>query len=252
MFIIYQIKNILNDFVYVGSTTNFKKRKQRHLRELKNNKHHSIFLQEAFNKYGEDNFKFDILFEFDNKEDMLSKELSLLQDLTNKYNISKHSTCGDLISYHPNIDQIKQKHSENYQRIKKENNGVHPFELIDVKGKNNPNWKHGKFCDDKYCIDCNKKTTIGTQRCRSCNAKLKTGAKNPFFGKKHTPETIKKILANRDLQKLPSNTLKVVIDNIIYDSASKASKVIGCTTSSILNRCKNPKFPNYEIYKGNK
>lgn len=59
--IIYQIRNKLSEKIYIGSTNNFKKRINQHLHCLRNKKHHSIKLQNAWNKYGEENFKFEIL-----------------------------------------------------------------------------------------------------------------------------------------------------------------------------------------------
>lgn len=58
---IYCIKNILNNKVYIGSSVNFNKRKNLHLHYLKNNKHHSNHLQKAWNKYGKENFVFEII-----------------------------------------------------------------------------------------------------------------------------------------------------------------------------------------------
>lgn len=36
------------------------------------------------------------------------------------------------------------------------------------KGKNNPNHKQGKFCNNKRCKDCNKKIGYSSIRCRKC------------------------------------------------------------------------------------
>lgn len=58
---IYILKNIKNNKPYVGSTNNFNRRKEDHLFTLQANKHHSSSLQNAFNKYGEENFIFEIV-----------------------------------------------------------------------------------------------------------------------------------------------------------------------------------------------
>lgn len=58
---IYSIINKLNGKMYIGSTKNLRKRCQEHYKMLINNKHHSKFLQNAFNKYGEKHFGFCIL-----------------------------------------------------------------------------------------------------------------------------------------------------------------------------------------------
>jgi len=58
---IYEIRNIVNNKIYIGSTKNLHKRKYKHFRDLKLNKHHSIHLQRAYNKYGNDKFVFSLI-----------------------------------------------------------------------------------------------------------------------------------------------------------------------------------------------
>jgi group I intron endonuclease len=58
---IYQIRNIVNNHIYIGSAKNFKTRWNTHLCNLRKGKHHSSHLQKAFRKYGEENFIFEIL-----------------------------------------------------------------------------------------------------------------------------------------------------------------------------------------------
>ena len=59
---IYTITNITNNKIYVGSAeNNFEIRKNKHFKDLKNNKHPNPHLQSSYNKYGEKNFIFEIL-----------------------------------------------------------------------------------------------------------------------------------------------------------------------------------------------
>ena len=58
---IYKITNIVNGKCYIGQSKNIAKRWQRHKVELKNNKHGNEYLQRAYNKYGADNFKFEVI-----------------------------------------------------------------------------------------------------------------------------------------------------------------------------------------------
>ena len=81
---IYKIQNILNGKCYIGSTINIDERKKYHFWQLKNNRHHSIVLQRAYNKYGIDNFLFEVIKEVD-YENILDKEQSLI-DLKGDYN----------------------------------------------------------------------------------------------------------------------------------------------------------------------
>jgi group I intron endonuclease len=62
---VYKIKNIINNKVYIGSSKNIENRWKQHIYELNKNNHHSIKLQRAWNKYGKDNFKFEVIEECD-------------------------------------------------------------------------------------------------------------------------------------------------------------------------------------------
>lgn len=58
---IYGIKNIVTNRWYIGSCLDVNDRTKRHYTNLKHNTHHSIKLQESWNKYGEDSFEIFIL-----------------------------------------------------------------------------------------------------------------------------------------------------------------------------------------------
>lgn len=45
--------------------------------------------------------------------------------------------------------------------------------MKNLKGKNNPCYRHGKYCTQHYCINCNKKITPNAKRCKSCAEKKK-------------------------------------------------------------------------------
>ena len=71
---IYLIKNTANNKVYIGSAVNIDKRWKEHKHLLKEGKHHSPHLQSAWNKYGKQTFKFDIIEEVSNPEHLLAYE----------------------------------------------------------------------------------------------------------------------------------------------------------------------------------
>ena len=58
---IYKITCLSNDRFYVGSTFDLKIRWQEHRSRLRKNKHENPHLQNAWNKYGESNFKYEII-----------------------------------------------------------------------------------------------------------------------------------------------------------------------------------------------
>ncbi len=58
---IYYIKNLANGKFYIGSSKDIKKRIYVHRKALMTNNHYNPFLQEDWNIYGENNFKFSII-----------------------------------------------------------------------------------------------------------------------------------------------------------------------------------------------
>jgi group I intron endonuclease len=72
--VIYRIRNVTNQKFYVGSTVNTQERFRTHRKKLRANKHHCAHLQSAWNKYGEDCFKFEIV------EVVIGQDLQAVED----------------------------------------------------------------------------------------------------------------------------------------------------------------------------
>lgn len=58
---VYEIRNLVNNKLYIGSSVDCEYRWRLHQRDLRNKKHHAPHLQFSFNKHGVKNFKFSIL-----------------------------------------------------------------------------------------------------------------------------------------------------------------------------------------------
>lgn len=58
---VYKITNIVNNKLYVGSSTDLIRRKWHHFKVLKEGTHKNIHLQRAYNAYGHDNFQWEII-----------------------------------------------------------------------------------------------------------------------------------------------------------------------------------------------
>ncbi len=58
---IYSITCTKNGRKYIGQSRVLNKRKWQHFNELKHNKHHNKYLQNTYNKYSLDNFKFEVI-----------------------------------------------------------------------------------------------------------------------------------------------------------------------------------------------
>lgn len=80
---IYYIINLKTQERYVGKTIRLEERKRKHFNQLKNNSHINSKLQNAWNKYGEENF----VFEFNEYELVDEKELNQYEiEAIRKYN----------------------------------------------------------------------------------------------------------------------------------------------------------------------
>lgn len=163
---IYIIENKKNKKKYIGQTKDFKSRRRQHLNHLKNNSHSNCYLQEDFNKYGEDSFSFNIL---DIADDSLSDKMEIyyisiyetrnrengynIRDGGDNYSIPKETkikisetrkrkfSCGLLI---PNIRKISEK---DRRKISERNKGKR------IR-KDNPNHKKVICFNDLKVFDC--------------------------------------------------------------------------------------------------
>lgn len=243
MGVIYQLKENSTNRFYIGSTLDFEKRKNRHLYQLKNNSHHNIFLQRIYNKNNSKDIliSFSILEIFQDDSLQFEKEKFWIEKLNPDLNIGSVGG-GDNLTSNPNrldiIDKIKSSVILRYKLLSKEDRKS----IYGRSGSSNGNWKGGisKF----YCSCGNLKSSANNKTCLPC--KNISGDKNPFYNKTHTKESKDKI-SKANSGKKPINSLKVIVDDVTYFSASDASKKIGCSVATVLNRCKSDKFFNYKF-----
>ena len=78
--VVYKIECIVDGRFYIGASINAHKRHLEHFNDLRKRKHHNIFLQRAFDKYGEDSFTYKVLEEFQEEELMWKREEELKHD----------------------------------------------------------------------------------------------------------------------------------------------------------------------------
>lgn len=85
---VYAITNTINGHRYIGSSTNISKRWVEHKRMLRANKHHSVYLQRAWNKYGESAFLFELLRVVNGRDNCIIAEQEYIDSLRPEYNIA--------------------------------------------------------------------------------------------------------------------------------------------------------------------
>ncbi|MGG3986962.1 NUMOD3 domain-containing DNA-binding protein [Bacillus smithii] len=252
---VYMIKNKLNNKFYVGRTVSITERWKRHKYLLENNRHHSKYLQNAWNKYGEENFEFKIfkIFNTGSSEDDLYLAIQLEQHFLNNFKIGKeiyNTSCSSINpvlagEQHPNY----QKHPKEWLSEEGYNKLINYHKTKDIKGENNP--FYGRHHSEKT-------KEILREKCPNY------GENNGFYGKHHSEETKRKISeANkgkrlgvkfteehkRKLRENNRSNIKISIDGIIYISFTDAARKTGINRKVIAKRARStdPQFDNYKI-----
>jgi group I intron endonuclease len=238
---IYRIKNLVNDKCYYGSSKNIEKRWRIHKNHLNGGKHHNIPLQRAWNKYGENNFSFEVIEEC-NETILLEREQHYL-DLNPEYNIGLKSSGGDNLTKNPNkeenVHRMTQSVRKRYELMPEDEKKEKHSQPMDK----NPNWKGGVTY--VYC-ECGKRIGYGHTNCNKCRPR--SSENNPFFGKQHSEETKNKISESRKGSYHGEQNIPIVIDGVEYRSAGEASKILNIPMVTIRWRVlsKNKKFDNYK------
>jgi group I intron endonuclease len=105
MIAVYGILNTVSSKFYIGASRNVNQRKNRHFNDLQKGSHHSIKLQRSWDKHGKDKFKFIILEEVENIDDLPKKEefwIEYYDSYYNGYN-ARQDVCGLTPTSHNNI-----------------------------------------------------------------------------------------------------------------------------------------------------
>ena len=180
---IYEIVNTVNGHRYIGSSIDTWNRWLHHRRSLELGKHHSRYLQNAWNKYGSDAFEFRVVLICDRRNLNLYEQLYM--DLyVYKYNKNKNATgAGKILSIdtrnklkYANIGKI---YSDEYKRnmsISLRNRVLSPQAIENIrvgtiKSNQNRVWSEESKQKDRLAH-------IG---------------KKPWLGKHHTEETKQKL-----------------------------------------------------------
>jgi group I intron endonuclease len=301
---VYKISNTLcpEGKYYIGYSCNIRRRWNNHKCDLKNGKHINIYLQNVYNKYGADCFKYEILHDCETKEEAQEYETSYLQDLTIRdklYNLLYDSIGGDTITHHPNREQIIEKVKKT-QKLKRQLDpkfcirkdapividGVN-YSGITEAGKilnipsrtingriysSSSKFINYHFLDEKKQTEAEEKERIRIENKKEHNKKFSIGRGVPIIidniyyesmreaGKAYGVD--KDVISDRvksekiqyknyryaDSNKKINSIRPVLIDDILYKSATYASQETGICRGTIINRIKspNPKFSGYK------
>ena len=176
---IYEIKNILNNKRYIGSAVNLTSRFYMHKYDLKKGKHKNRHLQNAWDKYGADNFKFSPILYCD-KENLLFYE----QRAIDVYKATEDGVY-NICPIAGNSLGVKRS-EETRKKISIANKGYRHTkeakEKISIAGKGNNNNKGKKFSEEW-------KGNIS----KGLKAHYSEGFHSAMLGKHHTEEAKQKV-----------------------------------------------------------
>lgn len=144
---IYAIKNKINNKVYVGQTgQKFLRRFWHHQWKLKDNTHDNNYLQNAWNKYGDENFEFIVLQELVDKSLLDDYEIKYIDKYKNEnksynmllggggrrgYSMTEHTK--KLVGEKNRIHMLGTKHSEETKlKMSKARAGKHVDKKTDI------------------------------------------------------------------------------------------------------------------------
>lgn len=255
---VYAILDTCSGMAYVGSTQEFDKRIERHMRELRSNVHHNSILQKLWND-GNCNFEI-ITTEMDTREDAYLFEETMIQFLRNEgilTNVGNSSRGGDNLTFNPDRQKIIEKISQAGRQFSSSLTREERKETYGRPGEQNGMYgrTHSDEVKEKLSL-LNKGNSYATGRVASQEtranlsaiASQRVGTKNPFYGKKHSEETKSKLSA-ANKGKAPPNKNAIRINGVEYESQSAAAEVLGVSPATITHRLKsdNPKFREYQI-----
>ncbi len=222
--VIYVIRNVVNGKFYVGSTVDARVRFQAHKRRLKKGTHQSPHLQAAWNKYGEDCFKFEIVASVEDRDELLAVEQVWLDEHAGKthcYNWAADASAPMRGKKHTSeaVAKMSLKHvpkGEEHYRF----------------GKSLEEEVRKKIGDTQRDVPKAPGRKVSEEGRANIAAAAKRGEECHFYGKRP---------ANADdLQKaihavLPDRTTKV------YSSLTEMRDTLGLAIGTIIRACKSGK-----------
>ena len=204
---IYCIENLIDNKKYIGWATTIEKRFKTHYRELNNNKHKNNYLQNAWNKYGGENFKFWTIAEYPRDETILKlMEIyficyydSFCRD-GGGYNLTRggDGSLGYIpseatkkllsaLSSGENNSFYGKTHSKEAKKLMSENHWDNSGKNSPMRGKNSP--MRGKHLSEETILKMSGKNNHNfgihlSEEAKKLLSEINLGENHPKFGKK--------------------------------------------------------------------
>lgn len=246
---IYKITNIVNNKFYIGSSINVKKRLKQHLSALVKNNHYNSILTRAYNKYGDDNFKFELLFKCEPvREDLLFWEQLCLNNLECHYNLSR--VAGSMLGYkHSDTTRAKvsmanrgrKRTPEVCKRLSETHLGEKNY-MYGKRGELSPNYnkKHSAESVRRGALarSGEKHYMFGKNLSLDVRSKISastSGINNPMYGRSHSEDT-KAILSRQ--KSVPIERVDPITGEVVEYANSRLTRADGFCPSSVSRCCR--------------
>ena len=136
---IYKITCLANNKSYIGQSVSIKRRWATHKRELAAGTHYNEYLQRAYNKYGKDNFTYEIL-ELCSKDKLNEREqfyVTIFDTFKNGYNcdLGGHNTSGDANPMSGKSGIQSPRYIDNIYQLDSFGNIIGEFESANIASK---------------------------------------------------------------------------------------------------------------------
>lgn len=234
---IYKIENLINHKIYIGQTTKERPTdrfsQHRYLARHPEQETSISYLHRAMNKYGIENFSFEVIEEIENsslneREQYWIKEKESLTPHGYNMTIGGEGTIG---YSRTQSKEEKMKRSESVKKFYEE----HPKAKEKVRQRTLSLWENENY---------RKRVTESNKKYYSEHPDKFKGENNPMYGKKHTKEALEKIHANAakfkiKIAKLDKDTLEVLE---IYDGIHDAERALGVSHGWISKAAKQDKI----------
>jgi group I intron endonuclease len=221
---IYCIENTVNHKKYIGQSVNIYTRWKQHKNDLYNNKHRNNYLQKAWNKYGENNFNFQIIEKCD--EDNLNEKemyyINMFKTINRDYGYNLDSG-GSINRYMSDESKFKMSLAKSYVFGEK-NSFYGKHHSDDTKRYLRELWNNNEWSD-------------GVRSKMIENHADVSGANNPMYGRKHTAQSKENM--SKNTQKLFSSdnpnarNVYCVELNRYFGSIVEAAKCVGISRNTL-------------------
>jgi group I intron endonuclease len=228
---IYQIRNIKNNKIYIGSSIDLTKRRNGHLATLARGTHRNSHLQNSYNKHGKESFVFEVLEEVKDLDTLIEREQHWIDCETPEYNIA--SIAGSRLGV---------KHSkETRKKISEARKGKFTGEKNSFYGKKHSKETRKKISEvhrGKIMSEEAKKKISRASKGKETSVETKRKISKALKGRKISEESKRKISEskkgeNHPKVKLTWKEVREIREKYNITSYGKLASEYGVTRSAI-------------------